>query len=314
MESLSNASTDDPSDSHTPRGAAKEDGRGCSFVPAQGTPGLLPGLGGCGIQCSPRRGNSAQTPASSVLLHIYDVDAYTGWMNWAFLRRADMGVFHVGVEVYGDEYCFQCFEDSWDDCSVSGMQQGMPKQSSEFIYRESVSLGATPFTELEVAEVLVQMYREWPANSYHITKRNCLHFAEELTGRIKTPVPFPEWIHGIVRASNNSATLSGIVDYGWSVSKWWMIQKHNRKRTMGNWLCGDQLCGARSSLRDSEMCLPIEAAGPYMEYSAACEPPTPRIGGAGNHFLGDQALEDPAPFEGERYGTICVENQYNVAL
>merc|ERR1712093_504673 len=66
--------------------------------------------------------------------------------------------------------------------------------------------------------------------------------AEELLGRLNVPGAFPTWVNGILLASSNVDT---VVDYSWSMLKWWMIMKHrqnapngaDRSSWGGQWLC-----------------------------------------------------------------------------
>eukprot|EP00929_Paragymnodinium_shiwhaense_P062517 TRINITY_DN31204_c0_g1_i1.p1 TRINITY_DN31204_c0_g1~~TRINITY_DN31204_c0_g1_i1.p1 ORF type:complete len:266 (+),score=34.84 TRINITY_DN31204_c0_g1_i1:103-900(+) len=163
---------------------------------------------------------------AEVWIHIYHTDATTGFLNWAFLKSMEMPICHAGVEVFGSEWSFQYYEDTWDDPSISGVVRSEPKSMPQFDYQESLCLGATPLRKDAVFFLLEQLYDEWPANSYHLTHHNCINFVECLVSKLKTPKPLPEWITGILVASNNSAVADGIAGYGWSWARWWMEYKH----------------------------------------------------------------------------------------
>eukprot|EP00427_Karlodinium_veneficum_P067975 CAMPEP_0169307110 /NCGR_PEP_ID=MMETSP1017-20121227/1121_1 /TAXON_ID=342587 /ORGANISM="Karlodinium micrum, Strain CCMP2283" /LENGTH=170 /DNA_ID=CAMNT_0009400383 /DNA_START=100 /DNA_END=609 /DNA_ORIENTATION=- len=140
---------------------------------------------------------TSQAEDANVWVHIYHMDPYTGWVNWAGLKSAEMPIHHTGVEVYGEEWCFNYFEDCWDDDTVSGVINCLPKNMPGFEYQESVCLGPTPLKEHEVDDILMQLRREWPANSYHITRRNCLHFAKLYVSKLRPRDPWPAMATGI---------------------------------------------------------------------------------------------------------------------
>eukprot|EP00928_Gymnodinium_smaydae_P013388 TRINITY_DN14886_c0_g1_i1.p1 TRINITY_DN14886_c0_g1~~TRINITY_DN14886_c0_g1_i1.p1 ORF type:complete len:379 (+),score=65.37 TRINITY_DN14886_c0_g1_i1:110-1246(+) len=192
---------------------------------------------------SPR---SRVSSGSDVWLHIYHCDAITGALNKAFLRSADVGIYHAGVEVYNVEWSFQYFEDTWEDPSVSGVMCCRPRSMCGYEYQESVFLGRTSFSEYYVRDLIDQLKVTWPACTYHLTHRNCLSFAEHLSKALMVPQPFPAWLKGILDASTNTKSVDFMVDYSWSWLKWWMIQRSRREQQCdttaaaaprGIWMC-----------------------------------------------------------------------------
>lgn len=210
-----------------------------------------------------------------VWLHIYHCDPYTGFLNQAFLSRNDVGIYHAGVEVYSNEWSFQYFEDTWDDPSVSGLFRCPPRQMAGYEYQESVHLGVTPLSEEEVEKELERLREEWPACSYHLTRNNCLVFAEHFADILKVPEPFPSRLKGILEASAQNERLGAVVDYGWSWSKWWMLRKHRQEEpeTVGEqrpagglfWLSSvfnpTQACTTSSCMRTPTRCASEEHCG-----------------------------------------------------
>lgn len=164
---------------------------------------------------------------ADILLHIYHCDQWTGWLNKWWLKDQEIPIYHLGVEVYGEEWSFLYFEDSWDDESVSGVIRCEPKCMADYDYQESINLGPTPLNEDEVDEILLRLHYEYPACTYHLTRRNCLTFAHDLVGCLRTPEPFPLRLKGIVDAASQAPRIDGAVDYGWSWAKWYMLKKHN---------------------------------------------------------------------------------------
>jgi hypothetical protein len=164
--------------------------------------------------------------AASIWLHIYHCDPYTGFLNQKWLASREMGIYHAGVEVFGEEWSFQYFEDTWNDPTISGLIRCRPRQMTDYEYQESINLGPTPLSQFEVNELLRRLIREWPACNYHLTRNNCLTFAETLISELQVPGSFPTRLRSILDASNNNSAVGGIVDYSWSWLKWWMIRKH----------------------------------------------------------------------------------------
>jgi len=163
---------------------------------------------------------SSRRARFDVWLHIYDLGPVTGKLNEFVLRGANLGAFHVGVEVMGEEWSFQGFRDAWDDDTLSGVVHNAPKAHPAYLYRESISLGRTPYPEDSIDAVIDAMMDDWPANSYHIVSRNCVTFAEEFTHALQVPEPFPAWVRGAVDAGKQP-TLFAVADYGWSWFKWY---------------------------------------------------------------------------------------------
>mmetsp|Transcript_56872 Transcript_56872/g.144200 ORF Transcript_56872/g.144200 Transcript_56872/m.144200 type:complete len:384 (+) Transcript_56872:68-1219(+) len=183
-------------------------------------------------QVGDRQGGAGESGSRSprdVHLHIYHCDAITGFLNKAVLLHAEIPIYHVGVEVYGREWAFQYFENAWSDPCISGVQSCSPTRAAGYEYVKSVNLGPTPHTEGEAVGIINQFRRSWPACSYHITRRNCVTFAETFTRQLEPPTPFPSWLTAILEASSNSAATDAIVDYSWNFSKWWMIRSQQQQ-------------------------------------------------------------------------------------
>jgi len=159
-------------------------------------------------------------PSSEVWLHIYDLGPITGRLNEMVLRQANLGAFHCGIEVLGDEWSFQGFYDAWDDPTISGVVRNEPRLHPAYPYRESVMLGHTPLSEEAVYSIIDKLVEEWPANEYHLVSRNCISFAEFLAQVLGVSEPFPPWVRGAVDACK-APPLEAITNCGWSWFKWW---------------------------------------------------------------------------------------------
>mmetsp|Transcript_21168 Transcript_21168/g.46683 ORF Transcript_21168/g.46683 Transcript_21168/m.46683 type:complete len:250 (+) Transcript_21168:36-785(+) len=199
------------------------------------------------VMAEPCPQQKVPSSASEVFLHIYHCDPYTGFLNRMLLRDQQIGIYHAGVEVYGNEWSFQYYEDAWEKPFISGVIKCQPKHMGEYEYQESVSLGFSPLTQAEVDKIVIASRRSWPANSYHITRHNCLSFAEHLVKMLQTPDPFPSWLKGILDASKESPSIDAVVDYSWSWMKWYMVRKHQEA---GEGLCSVSI--ANKARRRSE--------------------------------------------------------------
>lgn len=53
-----------------------------------------------------------------------------------------------------------------------------------YTYRESIVLGNTNCSTSKVNQILRELCREWPGNSYDLLSKNCNHFCDELCERL----------------------------------------------------------------------------------------------------------------------------------
>jgi len=172
------------------------------------------------------QGNCCLQPSylDDVTLNIYHLGSSAGWLNDKFLRSAELGLVHVGVEVWGSEVSFQYYNDAWDDKDYTGVYSYEPKEpkNSRYIFAESLVLGKTPLSPNEGYHLLKELKDAWPASTYHLTRRNCLTFAKHLVRKLQVPGELPKWIGGASELGAGDA----LVEYGWSWAKSYMTWKH----------------------------------------------------------------------------------------
>lgn len=171
---------------------------------------------------------SLQLPGSDVILHLYHVDSFTGLLNRTVLLQAEAPIYHVGVQVYDREWYFQYYENLWDNTAISGVRCCTPMQAPRFDFVRSIPVGRTPMSMIEASIAISVLGDEWPSSQYHITHRNCVHFAEALVGRLQCSRPFPQCLLSILQASQENGLIDTIVNSSWEVSKWAMMQKHQQ--------------------------------------------------------------------------------------
>lgn len=150
-----------------------------------------------------------------VWLNIYDIDSATIQLNAALLK-VNLGAFHCGVEVLGDEWFF-----AWGDSGFSGVQWTEPRMHRVHVFRESLCMGESSFDEDEIRRVVGDARDSWIANSYHPINRNCVTFAEELILALRCPEPFPVWVRGAIDAGK-SPLVQPLATCAWNWVKWYM--------------------------------------------------------------------------------------------
>lgn len=136
-----------------------------------------------------------------VTLNIYDLhgtgSAIFKNMN-VLLRAAGTGAFHVGVEVFGQEWSY-----GYRESSRSGVYSHAPRESDLHSYRESIFMGETLLGQYEVERLMEIMSARWKGDSYDMLSRNCCHFCEELCMMLDVD-PLPDWL-------NSLAALGGVL-------------------------------------------------------------------------------------------------------
>jgi len=134
-----------------------------------------------------------------VYLHVYDVthEESVGKLNALLAPRLCPlklgGLFHVGVEVNGREWCYgYCTKGS----GVSGLR---PRTHPSHVYRETICLPCTQLSEEKIVSAIQDLSSQYKGSDYNLLRRNCIHFADDLCLRLGVGgVPF--WIHRLVRA------------------------------------------------------------------------------------------------------------------
>lgn len=83
------------------------------------------------------------------------------------------------LQVYGDE------EWSFGFCEQGPGVFSCPSQRNPmYTYRECIVLGKTNCSILKVKQILRELSREWPGNSYDLLAKNCNHFCDEFCEKL----------------------------------------------------------------------------------------------------------------------------------
>ncbi|KPA77695.1 hypothetical protein ABB37_07026 [Leptomonas pyrrhocoris] len=115
---------------------------------------------------------------NAVFLNVYDVIGANGWLWYVGL-----GVHHVGIQVYDDEYQYGRCEEG------TGVAMVEPRHSQGQVFREQLYLGQTNLSSAAVKE-LVEAFRQkdsWQGKQYHLIKHNCIDFVQELSRALLSP-------------------------------------------------------------------------------------------------------------------------------
>lgn len=149
---------------------------------------------------------------TEVILHIYDVTNSGSdktnntivQINKIFKDGIGLGgIFHSAVQVHGDE------EWSFGFCEQgSGVFSCPPSKNPMYTYRERMVLGKTNCPMFEVNQILRELSREWPGNSYDLLSRNCNHFCDELCERLGVP-KLPGWVNRFANAGDAAMEAAG---------------------------------------------------------------------------------------------------------
>ncbi|MFQ6631011.1 hypothetical protein Gotur_009294 [Gossypium turneri] len=108
----------------------------------------------------------------------------------------------LGSEVYGEE------EWSFGFCEQgSGVFSCPSGKNPMYTYRESMVLGITNFSKLNVNQILQELSREWPGSSYDLLSKNCNHFCDEFCERLGVQ-KLPGWVNRFANAGDAAIEIA----------------------------------------------------------------------------------------------------------
>ncbi|XP_072963784.1 uncharacterized protein [Typha angustifolia] len=147
-----------------------------------------------------------------VILHVYDVTNSDSektnntilQINRIFKDRIGLGgIFHSAVQVYGlEEWSFGYCENG------SGVFSCPPGKNPMYTYRECIVLGETTCSILEVKQILRELSRDWPGNSYDLLAKNCNHFCDAFCERLGV-LKLPGWVNRFANAGDTAMVVAG---------------------------------------------------------------------------------------------------------
>ncbi|XP_042429336.1 deSI-like protein At4g17486 [Zingiber officinale] len=149
---------------------------------------------------------------TEVVLHVYDVTNSGSektnntilQINRIFKDRIGLGgIFHSAIQVYGDE------EWSFGFCEQgSGVFSCPPGRNPMYTYRERIVLGETDCSIFKVNQILRELSRTWPGQSYDLLSKNCNHFCDTFCEKLGAP-KLPGWINRFANAGDTAVVVAG---------------------------------------------------------------------------------------------------------
>jgi hypothetical protein len=133
---------------------------------------------------------------SCVYLNIYHLDDSWSDTNIMSQKIGLGGAFHAGVEIHGREWTY----------GKSGIECGEPRCHQVHVYHESICLGETGLTALDVDSVVRRMKSGWSGKDYHIFDYNCTTFADALTVELIGD-HIPGWVGRLPQLASQAAAL-----------------------------------------------------------------------------------------------------------
>jgi len=136
------------------------------------------------------------------------------------------GIFHGGVEIFGDEWSFgYCPEGT-------GVYRCAPRKNPMYAYRESVPLGVTSLSPARVAACVSALRATWMGTDYDVLGRNCNHFCEALCAALGCEGP-PKWLNSFANGANGAM---GTVAYAKSGVERACAEAMSGVRGLAEWL------------------------------------------------------------------------------
>mmetsp|Transcript_48290 Transcript_48290/g.134850 ORF Transcript_48290/g.134850 Transcript_48290/m.134850 type:complete len:347 (+) Transcript_48290:79-1119(+) len=134
-----------------------------------------------------------------VFIRVYDLGRAALLRPHNIITR-NYGAFHTGVEVYGREWSFGMTLDDYQ----SGILWNMPGRNMDHSFRETLAMGATQLSPVEVMQLIAEMSQEWKGGTYNLLTRNCHNFSDELCRRLGVG-GLPSWLNDLAEAGAATA-------------------------------------------------------------------------------------------------------------
>lgn len=115
------------------------------------------------------------------------------------LRKLGIGIFHVGVVIFGMEWSFG---ESIQGGNSTGLFFHTPGLAG--VGFKTVEIGQTTLSPVQVDTILHRLENEWKSCDYHILHRNCNHFAQHFCDLLSTitPLRVPSWCNRAARITD----------------------------------------------------------------------------------------------------------------
>lgn len=158
-----------------------------------------------------------EASGSLVLINLYDFGGIGSMLNKTVFASMGMGVYHCAVEVYSTEWSFVFHKERSRNNNSTGVVQNKPQRLRNHNFNQSIEVGWTAWNEEDVRKEVRRLSHQWRARSYHVTRRNCITFAEEFVSRLGLAEHFPAWVKKAPELGRDNAALSAVIDNTWEV-------------------------------------------------------------------------------------------------
>jgi hypothetical protein len=108
------------------------------------------------------------------------------------------GLFHAGVEVYGQEYMFGSNGEDFPVYKKSGVTVCGPRACQNHAFRCSQCVGLTGLSKSNVEAMVAVLAWQWPLQVYRIFGPNCITFCREFCQLLGT-ARLPGWVDSLAR-------------------------------------------------------------------------------------------------------------------
>lgn len=144
-----------------------------------------------------------------VYLNVYDMH----WTN-EYTSRLGVGIYHSAVEVHEREYAFIGHE-----FMSSGLVDVQPKgcmfiENESFKFRESIYIGETDLTQIDIKGIVQDLGVHFTGLSYHLVTRNCNHFSSEFS-KLLCGNDIPGWINRIANLGSRLPWIYNCLPKDW---------------------------------------------------------------------------------------------------
>jgi hypothetical protein len=141
-----------------------------------------------------------------VFLNVYDLvmsEGKAAGLGRDALDLIGMGVFHTGVEVYGEEYSFGMDPTGVNNPATEGVFVVAPR-TAVGLFKQQISLGTVSLSVHQVRAVVDSLRPEWKACTYQMLGRNCNHFTKTLAKALNPTRlnDYPAWVNRIAKTGN----------------------------------------------------------------------------------------------------------------
>uniref|UniRef100_A0AC35TW14 DUF862 domain-containing protein n=1 Tax=Rhabditophanes sp. KR3021 TaxID=114890 RepID=A0AC35TW14_9BILA len=128
-----------------------------------------------------------------------------------FLNKVGPGLFHSGIEVYGREYMYTGHQKYETGLMYITPKSGR-KYNPNFEFKTAILLGKTSQSLDQVKTLIGTMGGKYRGDAYHLLRRNCNHFTDELCRLLLCNKPIPKWVNRTATFAHNVPMFYKIFD------------------------------------------------------------------------------------------------------